>query len=300
MRMSFFPPTVVSMVTTLLFWALIRVDECDMLVGKLTEHLKYLISSTRNLTNGERRRDQSYYSILEGKPALTELISQVTAFLPAKEGYSRRPSPSHQFSLQLLKRIILTQFELLCVSVELQSDVEYAFSECCSLCEHISYCNDKLAMINLHSKCLEFADFADVAISTQIQLILSIFLHEPSTEDIISAAKFEHGFISALSAIFATSTTLLQPSVGSQKLKTVFVSEEMFSIVHTSNLSWLDCIIPGVQSEVLRLIVDELIARLWSGVASYLVAYLQPLTANGGHTESPLILLRQALQHQGH
>ena len=253
-----------------------------MLVGKLTEHLKYLISNTRNLTNGERRRDRSYHSILEGKPALTELTSQVIAFLPAKEG------SSHQFSL-----------ELLCLSVELQSDVEYAFSEFCSLCEHISHCNDKFASISLHSKCLEFAHFSDVAISTQMQVIVSIFLHEPSIEGIISVAKFEHGFINALVAIFATFTTLLQPSVGSQKLKTIFVSEEMFSIVHTSNLSWLDCLIPGVQSEVLRLIVEELIARLWSGVASYLVAHLQPLTAGGEHADSLLILLRQTLQHQG-
>ena len=153
--------------------------------------------------------------------------------------------------------------------------------------------------MSLHSKCLEFADFTDVAISTQMHLILSTFLHEPSIKGIIAMAKFEHGFITALAGIFATFTTLLQPPVGLQKLKTVFVSEEMFSIVHTSNLSWLDCLIPGAQSEVLRMIVKELIARLWSCVASYLVAHLQPLTASGERAEYILILLRQALQHKG-
>ena len=269
-----------------------------MLVGKLAEHLRYLISNSKKARDGERHRDQSYHSILEGSRSLTELANEVLSLPISRDGCGHRPAPSQLFSLQLLKRIILTQFELLCVSVELQNDVEYAFGEFRSLCEHTSHFNGRLLSVPQQSKYLEFADFADVAISTQTQVILNTFLYRPSIESIGTVAKFEQGFVSALVAMFATFTALLQPG-GSQKMNMIFVSEEMFSIAQTSNLSWLDCLIPGAQSESLRLIVKELIAKLWSGVTSHLVAHLQPLTLGGEYAESILTLLKEALQHKG-
>lgn len=269
-----------------------------MLVGKLTNHLRNLTSDARKATDGGRCRDQSYHSSLEGRPTLSELTGEVLAFHKG-EGRGHRLTPSQQFSLQLLKRIILTQFELLCVSVELQDDVEYAFGECRCLCEHTSLFNTKMMAGSKQSKCLEFADFADVMMSTQVQIVLNEFLHEPSIENIVSLARFEQSFISALAAMFATFTSLIVPPLSSQKLKAVFVSEEMFSMAQSSNLTWLDCLIPGAQSEVLRLTVKDLIANLWSRVTSQLLAHIQPLVTSGKHTEPVLTLLRKAAHHPG-
>ena len=269
-----------------------------MLVGKLSDHLKYLVSNTRKAKDGRKSQDQSYHSILEGRPALNELFSEVLAFND-DEGCGNRHVHKRQFSIQLLKKIILTQFELLCVSVELHNDVEYAFSEYRFLCEHISLFNSKMISTFCRSKCLMFADFADIAISTQTHSILKAFVVEASVANIVSWAKFEHGFISALTALFATYTSLLLPPDIPQKQNNVFVSEEMFSMAQSSSLSWLDCLIPGAQSEVLRLTVKELISRLWGKVASNMVALLQPLIIGGERTEALLTLLRNALEHQG-
>ena len=270
-----------------------------MLRGKLSEHLKYLLSRTRKSTDGGRYGDQSYHSSVENRPPLNELVSETLAIDTASKGRGHRLSPNQLFSLQLLKKIVLTQFELLCVSAELQNDVEYAFSECCSFCEHSSLFNTKMTSVSHQSKHFEFAEFADIAISTQTQLILNSFLHESSVNTVISLAKFEQGFLSALTAIFGTFTSLLLPPRASKKLKAVFVSEEMFSMAKSSSLSWLDCLIPGAQSEVLRLTVKDLINQLWSKVTSHLVAHLQPLTVGGEDVEAVLSLLRNALQHQG-
>ena len=272
-----------------------------MLVGKLSEHLRLLISEAKNATDGGRH---SYHRCLEEKPFLSELFSEVLAFRAASsvKGRGRRLSSKQLFSLQLLKKIILTQFELLCVSSELQDDVEYAFGEYRCLCEHTALFNAEMASIQTsknQSKCLQFADFADLAISTQTQLLLNAITHRPSVKTIITLVKFEHNFISALTAIFATYTSLFLPPMGSQKLKTVFVSEEMFSMAQKSTLSWLDCLIPGAQSEILRLTVKELLARLWGSVASHLVAVLQPLTIGGESTEAVVMLLRDSLKHPG-
>jgi hypothetical protein len=272
-----------------------------MLVGKLCEHLRDLISEAKKATDDGRH---SYHSCLEGRPSLNDLSGEVFAASSAK-GRGPRFSSKQLFSLQLLKKIILTRFELLCVSAELQDDVEYAFGECRCLCEQTVLFNAKMASrtrTSSHSKCLQFADFADVAISTQTRLLLNTITHHPSTEMIISLAKFQHNFISALAAIFATYTSLFQPPLGSQKLKTIFVSEEMFSMApKSSTLTWLDCLIPGAQSEVLRLTVREMLARLWGRVALHLVAVLQPLTVgHGGEgTETVVALLRDALKHPG-
>ena len=276
-----------------------------MPVGKLSEHLRYLISEAKKATDAGRH---SYYSCLEGKPSLNDLSGEVFAASSAK-GRGPRLLSKQLFSLQLLKKIILTRFELLCVSAELQDDVEYAFGECRCLCEHTVQFNAEMTSRSrkstLHSKCLQFADFTDVAISTQTRLLSKIIIHHPSVKTIISLAKFEHNFISALVAIFATYTSLFLPSIGSQKLKTVFVSEEMFSMAQNSSntLSWLDCLIPGAQSEVLRLTVREMLARLWGRVALHLVAALQPLTVGhvggGEGSETVVILLRDALKHPG-
>ena len=268
-----------------------------MVVGKLAEHLRYLHSSTKKATDGGGYdRDKSYHCILEGKTGLDALVGEVCTLL---EG--RGNKPPQLFSIQLLKKIILTRFELLCVSLELQNDVEYAFAECHSLCEHTSRLNTALVYMSLQAKCayVKFSDFAEIVLSTQTHLTVDAFLHEPSINTVVSWAKFEHGFLSALCGIFATFTSLLQPRIGQQKLKTVFVSEEMFSMAQTANLSWLDCLIPGAQSETLRLTTKELIAKLWGEVASHLVATIQPLTVGGEQTESLLTLLRDALQSKG-
>ncbi|MCG8622774.1 MAG: hypothetical protein MJE68_12360, partial [Proteobacteria bacterium] len=192
-----------------------------MPVGKLSEHLRYLISEAKKATDAGYH---SYHSCIEGSPSLNDLSGEVFAPSSAK-GRGPRLSSKQLFSFQLLKKIILTRFELLCVSAELQDDVEYAFGECRCLCEYTVQFNAEMESQSQksshHSKCLQFADFSDVAISTQTRLLLKSIASHPSVKTIISLAKFEHHFISALAAIFATYTSLFLPSIGSQKLKAV-------------------------------------------------------------------------------
>ena len=191
-------------------------------------------------------------------------------------------------AVYLLKRIIMARFQLLCVSAELENDVEYAFTEFRTMCEAVEAYNcslipklNKLSEIH-HSASIacrpfeihpmEFADFMKVVVFCHSERIASRLLPDVAAETVLQEAKFEAAFARALVGIFATYTNLLNECC--PKSTAVYVTEGMFSL---SNSSWLDCLIPGAESEGLRQTAQLLVADVWRCVSTALRTRNQPL-----------------------
>ena len=196
-------------------------------------------------------------------------------------------------AVYLLKRIIMARFQLLCVSAELENDVEYAFTEFRTMCEVVEAYNCTLTpKLNKLSEThhpasvacrtseihpMEFADFMEVIVSCHSKRIASRLLPSVAAETVLQEAKFEAAFARALVGIFATYTNLLNECC--PKSAAVYVTEGMFSL---SSPSWLDCLIPGAESEGLRLTSQLLVADVWRYVSTALVASNQPLLLSEG------------------
>lgn len=248
----------------------------------LLQHLRQLLSC------------DSYPSAVEDQ-SLGDILADTESMVNLQlRGYERRrleprgPLLKHGgilHAVYLLKRIIMARFQLLCVSAELENDAEYAFTEFRTMCEAVEAYNSTLVpKLNKlsethHLACrtceihpLEFADFLEVVVSCHSKRIASRLLPNIAAETVLQEAKFEATFARALVGIFATYTNFLNECC--LKSTAVYVTEGMFSL---SNPSWLDCLIPGAESEGLRLTSQLLVADVWRCVSTALVATNQPL-----------------------
>lgn len=281
----------------------------DKVKDRLSEHLRHLQDSVRGASPKKIIR---YQDCINGKPTLLELTAQLKNQHQNGGGVSQSPCNGVQLYLvALLKRIFLAQFHLLCVCSELQSDVEYAFGELKTLCEFAEHYNTielgKICCCKLtdHSRLkskfiIQFSDLAEVLISSHSKLVTSRVMLNITPSSIVHIAHFESTFIRALLGTFATYTSLLKrPNDDTHHLKMVFVSEEMFSMTQHSELTWLDCLIPGAQSEHLRVLGQQLTALLWKNVATELLAQAQPLVLGGSCVQRLVDQLTQAMEHQG-
>ena len=160
------------------------------------------------------------------------------------------------YCLEIVKNVLLTQFELLCISNELENNVENSFSECkkiCQLMEHCtsllcSHCDQQNSKSSRRPSTFkpDFCDFAKRIIQSRCKLISQAILHHSSKSTLLRLAKFESVLIRALLGIFATYTSLLHSPNTKHTPKMMYVSEEMFALAHgQEKLTWMDCLIPG-------------------------------------------------------
>lgn len=176
------------------------------------------------------------------------------------------------YTSRLLRRILLARFELLCTSLELLEDVEYAFGACKAICiaaEHFN--SDTSKAFGGKEARLTVADFADILVETHSRRISSQLCSTLRADIVVREARFELGFARAFLGILATHTSFLPRAPKS----TSYVSSEMFSIVGEPTPTWYDCLVPGAQCEALRSAAHDLSAALWRRVGVALVTNLQ-------------------------
>ncbi len=164
-------------------------------------------------------------------------------------GHQIKKDREQTYCLEIVKHILLTQLELLCVSSELENDVEYSFSECKKICEltekwtHLCSGKDNYSNKTCSLK-MEFSDFSKRIIKSRSRLISRSILDCPTQSTLLSLVKFESVLVRALLGIFATFTSLL--SSPSDPVDMVYVSDEMFALAQgRGKLTWKDCLIPG-------------------------------------------------------
>ena len=276
---------------------------------QLTFHLRHLLSL---LSSHVPPAELNYRRSTEATVPLSELVSttvQNVGVLPVAEGL---------YSLLLLKKIILTAFELLCVSLELTQDIQYSYAQCKDICTAIEEFNQLSPTVRhqlfsrtkVHSQAsqseptgnisyfIKFADLVDVYITSHVKLTASHIIDEPSLESILLLSRFESSFSWALLGLVATYTSLLKTSIR----KLVYVSEEMFSVnlPEGSEVSWSDCLMSGFQSDLLRVTCLDIQTRLWGGVAERLIASVQPVLTGAWAIEKLVPQLTKASQHAGY
>lgn len=233
-----------------------------------------LILRLRQFSSGklEREGDSHHEYSIGSSHTLEELVFEVCEVTPT-------PSSGSIYDVQLLRRVFQAEFRLLLASTELQDDVEYSFGLLKAFFETVEKFNTAISNWSLPSSAknilsFEFADFADVLVEVRSKLIAK---QVQSHSDTVHLAKFEYGFISALLGIIATHTTMddvCTTSVAPQT-KLVYVSEEMFSLTKKgAGFSWLDCLIPGAQSGVLRSAGQQLVGCVWKETAERLTAVI--------------------------
>lgn len=207
-----------------------------------------------------------------------------------------------EYSVQLLRRLILARFELLCVSTELIYDVRYSYTEirdillvleafnhhCLGTTVTLSSQGSEdtsrptfryLSKERQHGHVLELSNLIDAYINTHTKWLYSNLSGTPSSKNILHLAQFESSFTRALLGLLATYTSLLT------RKRKEYVSEEMFSMcLSQESISWSDCLIPGAQSEIVWRTYHNVSRRLWSKVAEGLLARAQPVfVASSGH-----------------
>ncbi len=181
-------------------------------------------------------------------------IAEKLLTLQKVEGH-QRPKRDREYCLEVVRCILLTQLELLCVSTELENDVETSFSECKKVCElteiwtRLSSPDGFTKTCRQQKSSLEFCDFSKRIIRSRSKLISRFILDCLSQPTLLHIAKFESVLIRALLGIFATFTSLLSSSSAEHTAEMIYVSDEMFALAQgRRKLSWKDCLIPGVCS----------------------------------------------------
>lgn len=195
------------------------------------------------------------------------------------------------YVLLLLKKVIVSHVQLLCVSEELKRDVKYAFAVLRELCAEIEHFNDGVSEIcsrpsthhhysslptslsfDVMGTCglkLSFSDVSEVVLEVHSEKMASDILKAPLPERLLQQTRFEARFLRAFLGTFATYSSLLGHH------RAAFVSDEAFSLVEDDHqtATWLDCLIPGAQSDALKRTEHLLLADLWSRVSSKLTAH---------------------------
>ena len=271
----------------------------DRVINRNTAELAMAVcEATEGLTHRLRRllfpQEPVYYqSYTEGQISLKVVLQQVHTLTSTARSSSQRGVV--MYAIHLLRRVILAQFQLLCISEEVEKDIPYAYGEWRAICEAAESFNQQFAY-SQKSKCacqcsllsnglkvclcgmdadrlqLKFVDFAGSILITHSKRVIAQLLHDPNPKTVFQVVKFESSFIRALLGIFETYTTFFREH------RMAYVSEEAFSLVEEgSQATWLDCLIPGAQSEVLRRSEQMLVAQLWNRVAAGVVASLQPM-----------------------
>ncbi len=235
----------------------------------------------------------SYRSSTEHLVPLGTLVEQACPREPQRYGHGRNASGGVLYVLQLTKKVILAHFQLFCLSEELREDVHYAFDVFSDLCKVMESFNSRVPKLTCShfpttyhhyspapstllfdrmSACelkLCFGDVSEVLLASHSDQIVTDILKTPLPEQFLQQARFESQFLRALLGVIATHSSLLGIH------KTAFVSKEAFSLAEGGHrhVTWLDCLIPGVQSEKLRKTEHVLLVDVWSRVSLKLIAF---------------------------
>ena len=285
-----------------------------------TSQLRYRLSLLRD--RREYGSPLSYRSFQNYSPSLSEL----TAADSYKEGVQLDEN-GQKYSALLLKKIILITFQLFCLSEELHQDVSYSYGECQKIClavhefnqrhckdqneysyqtssQHLrpcSYYRKKTACLNTS---ILHRDLIEVYITARAECITAALHSDCSVQNVLQLARFERGFLVALTGLVATFTSILSTSIKCRiggKKESMFGPNELPSLQSTypTVISWMDCLIPGAQSDVLKPIWKTTQCKLWSNVAQILIAQAQPMFEGGRILIQFLPQLVESTEHTG-
>lgn len=192
----------------------------------------------------------------------------------------------------LLKKVILTSFEVLCASIDVAQEVRYSYAEFKDILvlveqfnqqfiEEIRFSNTYPWHPPLHTKALhlytvrrscqaiELSNLIDVYVKSRVMHLASSLSKKPPSDTLLHLVQFEKDFCMALVVMIGTYTSLFNTTNKGSRFMSVEVSSLHLS---PDNITWSDFVIPGEQSETLKASCADIFSRLWSRIAEDLVS----------------------------
>ena len=165
-----------------------------------------------------------------------------------------------------LRQLVITRFELLCNSIQLEDHVRYGFNELCSL---LDLARDKVNKIiedtyGSRDEIIQSNELLDILLAQRRRLIVNKLGNELSVIDKI--ARQQNYLIRTVCAAFLT---LLPPPFWGNNVTSYILREGLDSV---DDSDWTNFLMPGINCEIFRDYVAMTTTRFWKVVSQDLVA----------------------------
>lgn len=232
--------------------------------------LRHLFSLLRD------RGDQQFHykDVITSDPEINQ--NELFATVSRKVGVVLQ----HNYSILILRKLILTKFQLLCTSLELTQDVQFSYGEFKGILLRVEDFNRNCyAHSPDGSLAIELAHLTDLYLDSHTKWLSSTLYKKPSLDELLQVTQFEASFSRTLLSLIATFTSLLSTDARNHKKKRrkQYVSEDVLSTQSSGVVGWSDYLIPGAQSDILRITCKDVFNKLWSKVAESLAVKIEPL-----------------------
>lgn len=166
-----------------------------------------------------------------------------------------------------LRLLLITRFELLCNSIQLENHVRYAFNELCSLLDVSRDQINKLiddAYGETSGAVIQCNELLDILVIQRRRAIVNKVIHDVSIFEKI--ARQESYLIRTFCAALLT---LLPPPSWGDSVSSYILREGLDSV---DEFDWTDFLMPGVNSQLFRDFVTMVTNKIWKVVSQDLVA----------------------------
>lgn len=165
-----------------------------------------------------------------------------------------------------LRQLLITRFELLCNSIQLEYHVRYSFTELCSL---LDLSRDKINEIieetyGSRDEMIQCTELLDILLTHRRRVVVNKLCNELSVIDKI--ARQENYLIRT---VYAALLTLLPPPSWGNNVTSYILRGGLDSV---ENSDWTNFLMPGINCQVFRDCVAMATTRFWKAVSQDLVA----------------------------
>ena len=163
-----------------------------------------------------------------------------------------------------LRQLLITQFELLCNSIQLENHVRYAFTELCSL---LDLSRDKINEIieetyGSRDEMIQYTELLDILLVHRRRVVVNKLCNELSVDKIVQESYLIRTACAAL-------LTLLPPPSWGNNVTSYILKEGLDSV---ENSDWTNFLMPGINCQVFRDFVAMATTRFWKAMSQDLVA----------------------------
>ena len=171
-----------------------------------------------------------------------------------------------RYCVLTLRQLLITRFELLCSSVQLEDHVRYTFNELCSL---LNLARDKVNKIiedtyGSRDEIIQSNEVLDILLARRRRRIVCKLSNELSVIDKIAR---QESYL--LRTVCAALLTLLPPPSWGNSVTSYILREGLDSV---DDSDWTNFLMPGINSQIFRDYVAITTTRFWKAVSQDLVA----------------------------
>ena len=165
-----------------------------------------------------------------------------------------------------LRQLLITRFELLCNSIQLENHVRYAFTELCSL---LDLSRDKINEIieetyGSRDEMIGCTELLDILLTHRRRILVNKLSNQLS---VINQIVRQESYL--IRTVCAALLTLLPPPSWGNNVTSYILREGLDSV---DNSDWTNFLMPGINCQVFRDCVAMATTRFWKAVSQDIVA----------------------------